>query len=120
MKPEFSERDATGTDLKIRFGARNLPNLIVIRGEELVYFWRLAFDYQDRLVPPCQVFVDRKASHLDLIGDRPNLAFGGFRFEQLRENRDGSVEGRRSLHKIAGGPGHAVHFQAAQHDDRVM
>jgi hypothetical protein len=48
-------------------------------------------------VKPGQVFVDGKASRLDLIGDRPDLAFGGFRFEQLRENGNGGVEGRGSL-----------------------
>jgi hypothetical protein len=48
-------------------------------------------------IEPRQVFVDREAGGLDLISDRSDLPFSGFRFEQLGENGDGGVEGRRSL-----------------------
>jgi hypothetical protein len=32
-------------------------------------------------VEPGQIFVDRQVSRLDLISDRPDLAFGSFRLE---------------------------------------
>ena len=65
-----------------------------------------------------EVAVGREAGSLELVGDRPDLAFGRLGLEQLRQDRNGGFEGRRALFgQLADGLGHAVHLQAPQHDD---
>src|SRR5690606_8105837 len=44
-----------------------------------------------------QVLIGWKACNLELIGDRSCLAFGHLGLEQLGENRNGCLEGRRPL-----------------------
>ena len=41
-----------------------------------------------RKIEAAQILVDGEACRLDLIRNRANLALGGLRLEQLRENRD--------------------------------
>src|SRR5690554_4463020 len=66
-----------------------------------------------------QVLVGWKARNLELIGDRSCLAFGHLGLEQLRENRNGCLEGWRTLFgKFADRLGHARHFEALEHDDQ--
>jgi hypothetical protein len=43
------------------------------------------------------VLVGRETGRLHVISDRPDLAFGQFGLEKLRQDRDGSFKGRRSL-----------------------
>jgi hypothetical protein len=69
-------------------------------------------------VEPGQVLVGREPGRLDLVGDGPDLALGHLGLEQLGEDRHGGIEGRRALlDQIADGLGHAIHLEAAQHDD---
>ena len=44
-----------------------------------------------------QVFIGREAGGFHVIGDRPDLAFGQFSLQELRQDRDGSLKGRRAL-----------------------
>ena len=65
-----------------------------------------------------QITIGRKAGGLELIGGRSHLPFGCFRFQELRQDRNGSLERRRSLlRQFADGLCHAVHLQLPQHDD---
>jgi hypothetical protein len=78
-----------------------------------------------------EVLVGRKAGRLHVIGDRPDLTFGQFCLQQLRQHRDCSFKSRcpprhglsdqwrshGSIDQIGHGLGHAIHFEAAQHDD---
>lgn len=65
-----------------------------------------------------QITIGREPRSLELIGHRSDLAFGGFGFQQLGEDRNGGFKGRCSLlHEISDSLGHAVHFQAAEHDN---
>jgi hypothetical protein len=58
-----------------------------------------------------QILVGGKAGGLDLVGDRPDLTFRGLRLQQLREDRNSGVKGRRSLFReITDRLGHAVHL----------
>ena len=67
---------------------------------------------------PVEVLVGREAGCLDLVGDGPDLALGDLGLEQLGQDRHGGIEGRCALFdEIADGLGHAVHLEAAQHDD---
>ena len=71
----------------------------------------------DGKVEPGQILVCWEASRLDLVGDRPDLALGGFGFEQLGEDRNRGIKGGRSLlNKFADRLGHAIHLEGAQHD----
>src|SRR5690606_25678070 len=66
-----------------------------------------------------QVLVGWKARHLELIGNRSCLPFGHLGLEQLGENRNGCLEGRRPLFgELADRLGHARHLEALEHDDQ--
>src|SRR3546814_13159242 len=65
-----------------------------------------------------QIAIDREARDLELIGHRSNLPFCCLGFEQLGEDRDGGFERWRSLfHESGDGLCHAMHLEAAEHDD---
>jgi hypothetical protein len=65
-----------------------------------------------------QVAIGREACNLDLVGHGPNLALGGFGFQQLGQYGDRRLEGRSSLlSKFIDRLRHPAHLQAAQHDD---
>ena len=65
-----------------------------------------------------QVSIGREAGGLELVGHGADLALGGLGLEQLREHRDGGLKGRGALlGQLVDGLGHAVHLEAAQHDD---
>ncbi len=44
-----------------------------------------------------EVAVGREARRLELVSHGADLALGGLGFQQLREHRDGGLEGRRAL-----------------------
>ncbi len=48
-------------------------------------------------VEAIQITIGRKAGGLELICSRSHLPFGHFRFQELRQDRNGSLERRRSL-----------------------
>ena len=65
-----------------------------------------------------QIAIDREAGDLELVGHGADLPLGGLRLEQLGEYRNGGLEGRGALLcQFIDGLRHAVHLQAAQHDD---
>ena len=65
-----------------------------------------------------QVAIGREAGGLELICHGADLSLGGLRLEQLGEYGNSSLEGRSALlRQFIDGLRHAVHLQAAQHDD---
>ena len=69
-------------------------------------------------VESAEVAVGREAGGLELIGRRPDLAFGRLGLQELRQDRYGGIEGRGPLFvEFTDRLGHAVHLEAAQHDD---
>src|SRR5579859_3631580 len=65
-----------------------------------------------------QVAIGREACGLELISHGANLSLGSLRLEQLGEYGNGSLEGRSALlRQFIESLRHAVHLQAAQHDD---
>lgn len=71
-------------------------------------------DFAGAKIEAAQILVDGESRRLDLIRNRTNLALGGLRLEQLRENGHGSIVGWRALfHQLARGLRHAIHLQAA-------
>lgn len=72
-------------------------------------------------VEAIEVAIGREAGGLELVGCRSNLALRRLGLEQLRQDRDGSLEGRSTLlGQLAYGLGHAVHLEALEHvDDRA-
>ena len=65
-----------------------------------------------------QVLVCREAGRLHVIGNGPDLAFGQFGLQKLRQDRDGGFKGWCALlDEIGDGLRHAIPFEAAQHDD---
>lgn len=75
-------------------------------------------DFAAGEVEAIEVAIGWEASGLELIGRGPDLAFCRLGLEQLRQDRDGGFEGRRTLlGEFADGLGHAVHLEALEHDD---
>src|SRR5690606_10396546 len=69
-------------------------------------------------VEACQVAIDREAGCLELVGYGPDLPLRHLGLQQLRQDRDGGLEGGRSLlGELGDGLRHAVHLQAPEHDD---
>ena len=65
-----------------------------------------------------KIAIVRKAGGLELIGRRSHLPVGRLRLQELRQDRQRRLEGRGALlGQLADGLSHAVHFEAAQHDD---
>ena len=65
-------------------------------------------------VEPGQILVGREPGRLDLVSDRPDLAFGHLCLEQLGEDRHGGLEGGCSLFdQLADSLSHAIHLEAA-------
>jgi hypothetical protein len=65
-----------------------------------------------------KIAIVREPGGLELIGRRSDLPVGGLGLQELRQDRQRRLEGRRALFgQFANGLGHAVHLEAAQHDD---
>ena len=65
-----------------------------------------------------EIAIVRKARGLELVGGRSDLPVGRLRLQKLRQDRQRGLEGRRALlGQFADGLRHAVHLEAAQHDD---
>ena len=65
-----------------------------------------------------EIAIVRKAGGLELIGRRSHLPVGRLRLQELRQDRQRCLEGRRPLlGQLADGLSHAGHFETAQHDD---
>ena len=75
-------------------------------------------DLTRREVEAREVLVGREPRGLHVIGNGADFALGQFGLEELRQHRDGDFKGRCALlDQIGHGLGHAIHFEAAQHDD---
>jgi hypothetical protein len=62
-----------------------------------------------------EVLVGREPCRLHVIGDRPDLSFGQFGLEELRQDRDSSFKGWRPLFNQVGDCiRHAIHLQTAR------
>ena len=65
-----------------------------------------------------KVFIGREACRFHVIGDGAHLAFSQFGFQELRQDRNGGFKSWGPLFdQILNGLGHAIHLQAAEHDD---
>jgi hypothetical protein len=65
-------------------------------------------------VEAVEVAIVREAGGFELISGRPRLPVGGLRLQELRQDRQRSLEGWRTLlGRLADGLGHAVHFEGA-------
>src|SRR5271166_2706407 len=65
-----------------------------------------------------EVAVVWEARGLELVGRRSDLPVGRLRLQELRQDRQRGLEGRRALFgQLADSLGHSVHFEAAKHDD---
>src|SRR5580704_15079826 len=65
-----------------------------------------------------EIAIVRKAGGLELIGRRSHLPVGRLRLQELRQDGQRRLKGRRALlGQLADRLSHAVHFKAAQHDD---
>ena len=75
-------------------------------------------DLTGREVEAGEVLVSWEAGRLHVIGNGPDLTFCDLSLQQLGEHRHRGVECRCALfHQVGDGLCHAVHLQAAQHDD---
>ena len=64
-----------------------------------------------------QIPVGREACHLHVVGDRAHLALRDLSLQELRQDRHGGFERRRTLlDQVGHGLSHPVHLEAAQHD----
>ncbi len=69
-------------------------------------------------VEAMEVAISREARHLELIGRRAHFPLRRLGLEQLRQDWDGSLEGRCALFgQFADRLGHAMHLEAFEHDD---
>ena len=65
-----------------------------------------------------EVAVVREPRGLELVGGRSHFSVGRLRLQELRQDRQRRLEGRRALlGQLADGLRHAVHLEGAQHDD---
>ena len=75
-------------------------------------------DLAGREVEAREVLVGREARRLHVIGDGADLALGHLGLEKLCQDRDGCFKGGRPLlDQVGDGLRHAMHLQAAEHDD---
>ena len=65
-----------------------------------------------------EIAVVWEARRLHLIGRRSDLPISCLRLQELRQDRQSGLEGRRALFgQLADSLSHSVHLEAAQHDD---
>ena len=75
-------------------------------------------DLAGREVEAGEILVGREARGLHVIGDGAHFAFCHLGLQELRQDRHGRLEDWRALlDEVGDGLSHAMHLQAAQHDD---